>query len=705
AMAFRTAASSGIEFCSSPEAIRTWLGASASGGDATYVKKAGDTMTGNLLFSNSGTAWRGIQGTMADNDMWRIGGAGTASNAGYMEIATADDSSEPIYVRQYTGAFTSLTRTATLLDASGNTQFPGIVTSANFSLNGSARTFSLNIGNTAYTHYSTTADEGHWFNKNVRVQGDIYCGPSYNQLVWSTANLAFGTGNGNMARGDHTHTAAQVGLGSVSNWGSSSAIGANSVSQYATTNMVAQVRAEKVNKGGDTMTGVLTLKTPALSASITNTTANAVLNFGYGSTPTTGVHFMPMTTIGLQHSGGYVTRVTTGAVKLGTSGWGDGVSGYFVGVGGADANPTEYFTLAYGGKIKHSRGHEFYSTIFKPNSTDVGLGNVGNYSAVNKGGDTMTGALGIAAGAAQLATSTPTQLSYGLLGAYGTLRILANTDNIGSEPVLIASAQGLTTDVNSGLAVYPTWMNFRGNKVYHAGDKPSAADVGALPTANPTFTGNLNVGGGSGYMTGGGDGASSTVSNVTIRSWFGIGFGPTISGQPIPQNQNACYINVRNGDFTARGNISGARTYNAVWNDYAEYFPKRKGYTTEAGDIIALSQEDDEEIYVLATENHDLIVGAHSDQYGHLIGGEEPAEGLSYTEHNDSKYIPVGLVGRLPVKFIGIARKGMKVVPSHIPGVGRAFDNSKDNYDKVIGYIVENNDEEGIRRVKIKIGK
>ncbi|MGL4404075.1 MAG: hypothetical protein ACRCTS_10210, partial [Fusobacteriaceae bacterium] len=83
----------------------------------------------------------------------------------------------------------------------------------------------------------------------------------------------------------------------------------------------------------------------------------------------------------------------------------------------------------------------------------------------------------------------------------------------------------------------------------------------------------------------------------------------------------------------------------------------------------------------------------------------EPAEGLSYTEHNDSKYIPVGLVGRLPVKFIGIARKGMKVVPSHIPGVGRAFDNSKDNYDKVIGYIVENNDEEGIRRVKIKIGK
>ena len=45
-----------------------------------------------------------------------------------MEIATADDNSEPIYVRQYTGAYATLNRTATLLDASGNTSFPGSVT-------------------------------------------------------------------------------------------------------------------------------------------------------------------------------------------------------------------------------------------------------------------------------------------------------------------------------------------------------------------------------------------------------------------------------------------------------------------------------------------------------------------------------------------------------------------------------------------------
>ena len=50
-----------------------------------------------------------------------------------MEIATADDGTEPIYVRQYTGVFSSLIRTVTLLDESGNTSFPGTVSASSFS--------------------------------------------------------------------------------------------------------------------------------------------------------------------------------------------------------------------------------------------------------------------------------------------------------------------------------------------------------------------------------------------------------------------------------------------------------------------------------------------------------------------------------------------------------------------------------------------
>ena len=69
-----------------------------------------------------------VRGNMADNDHFRILIGGTESNAGYVEISTADDGTEPIYVRQYTGVFSTLTRTLTLLDGSGNTTVPGILT-------------------------------------------------------------------------------------------------------------------------------------------------------------------------------------------------------------------------------------------------------------------------------------------------------------------------------------------------------------------------------------------------------------------------------------------------------------------------------------------------------------------------------------------------------------------------------------------------
>lgn len=74
-----------------------------------------------------------VRGNMADNDQFRILVGGTGSNAGFAEIATADDGSEPIYVRQYTGTFSTLVRTATLLDGSGNTSFPNNLSAANFS--------------------------------------------------------------------------------------------------------------------------------------------------------------------------------------------------------------------------------------------------------------------------------------------------------------------------------------------------------------------------------------------------------------------------------------------------------------------------------------------------------------------------------------------------------------------------------------------
>lgn len=110
----------------------------ASYSDGRYVKKAGDTMTGDLnisgghklyMLQTSPTSTQHIRLQGGSNDYGRIAFGATAENAGWMEIASCDDGNEPIYVRQYTGVFTSIKRTATLLDASGNTSFPGSVTS------------------------------------------------------------------------------------------------------------------------------------------------------------------------------------------------------------------------------------------------------------------------------------------------------------------------------------------------------------------------------------------------------------------------------------------------------------------------------------------------------------------------------------------------------------------------------------------------
>ena len=102
----------------------------ASYSDGRYVKKAGDTMTGDLnisgghilyMLQTSPTSTQQIHLQGGSNDYGRIAFGGTAENAGWMEIASCDDGNEPIYARQYTGVFTTIKNTLTLLDANGDT--------------------------------------------------------------------------------------------------------------------------------------------------------------------------------------------------------------------------------------------------------------------------------------------------------------------------------------------------------------------------------------------------------------------------------------------------------------------------------------------------------------------------------------------------------------------------------------------------------
>lgn len=99
--------------------------------NADVSKKVSNTATNGSVIDL-------VTGTMANNDYFRIR-IGGSDDAGYAEIATADNGNEPIYIRQYGGSnfgFSNPIRTATILDSSGNTSFPGTVTAPNF--NGTA---------------------------------------------------------------------------------------------------------------------------------------------------------------------------------------------------------------------------------------------------------------------------------------------------------------------------------------------------------------------------------------------------------------------------------------------------------------------------------------------------------------------------------------------------------------------------------------
>jgi hypothetical protein len=175
---------------------------------STYLQRSGGTLTGDLMFSDSGTAPRGIYGNVGTGDGWRLIGGASAGGSGWLELATADDGNEPIYVRQYSyiggtgnkpySKFGTIIRTATLLDESGNTSFPGTVTASSILASRATLTGNLtnsttwtanrvavvNGSNTLSTATITTTELGYLSgtsaNVQVQLNGMISAVSSYN---------------------------------------------------------------------------------------------------------------------------------------------------------------------------------------------------------------------------------------------------------------------------------------------------------------------------------------------------------------------------------------------------------------------------------------------------------------------------------------------------------------------------------------------
>lgn len=178
---------------------------------------------------------------------------------------------------------------------------------------------------------------------------------------------------------------------------------------------------------------------------------------------------------------------------------------------------------------------------------------------------------------------------------------------------------------------------------------------------------------------------------------------PAIPSKTSELTNDSRYVSTdASGNVVLTGTLTATQVFNAVYNDYAEFFPR--GGDTERGDIIACDEASTREQYVKATDKSLCVVGVHSEEFAQIIGGLQVEEGKGVMETNIRQFIPVAMAGRVHVKYFGKAIVGTKVVPSEIPGVGRAWQEG-DSLDHVVGKIVEPDTRQDVRLVKILVGR
>lgn len=279
-------------------------------------------------------------------------------------------------------------------------------------------------------------------------------------------------------------------------------------------------------------------------------------------------------------------------------------------------------------------------------SGDVGLGNVDNTADANK----------VVAEAATLTnlTSTVTELNY-VDGVTSSIQTQLNN----KQSTLVSGTNIKTIDNTSLLG--------NGNI--------------ALKTINNTSllgAGNIEIQGGGGMP--------DLVSSSSNKSVYLVGYDST--NDELDYN-SAVYFN------PSTGGLYATKVYNAVWNDYAEWFEKENiEEKFEPGDIVTWKNKGVTKCY---SNNDSCVVGICSNTYGHIIGGEE----LNDMEDNKNKFVPIGLKGRVKAKVIGEVKTGDLIVTSDFKGCGKVNNNAQQN--QIIGKSLESSKNKKVKLITILI--
>ena len=534
------------------------------------------TQNGDIIINQaSTTGTRQVRFQGGNSDYGRVAFEGTASNAGWMEIASADDGNEPIYVRQYTGVFTSIKRTATLLDANGNTVFPGTVTAPTFTgaLNGTAEwskrlatnsqlTFRLN----GLTYFNANLSAGTAANQNV--------GPT--AQWWHILRMNHGNGSGYFA-----DIAVPLNTSDGIYWRRIQ--GGTNYGWYRvldTNNYAGIIDGRYVNVTGDTMTGALHL------ANGTRNNAGGDCGFGdcniggclglQGLNGATGLAFIQQ---GASWSGGNNYRFTWNGSNMTSSSaaqWNnlnadlldglhqnsflrtDGANQY-ISLTGGNGN-TEGYRLVF--ETGTMGGLAINGMTLMVNSRHAGTGIVSIvFHTTNSDSTGYAGSLNYYGSTTSLG-STMWRLFYNT--STKRLRLFWHYYDYSDCTVTILNRRGLTTNVSNG-AWYTSIPSDSGSELpsyYNIAD--TAGSLATARTINGTaFNGTANI-----VTSYWGTARNFTIGNTT-RSVNGSGnvswSFADIGGAPASHSHN--YINSRGNLNPQTGrtqNLGNVYSYNTV---------------------------------------------------------------------------------------------------------------------------------------------
>ena len=206
---------------------------------ANYLPLSGGTMSGALNFANG--TWNNVGDDCALGDYNQAGVIGIKGLNG----ATG------IYFVPYSG---SVAQKITI-DGAGTMSITGKVSTETLQTVSNGVTSTIGSQNNGWLHYNTNSPSGHWFNKNVSVQGNIYAGTNYSDLVLTSANYT-------------SYAPTKTGSGASGTWG---------------INITGSAGSLTSNAGSSTKAIYFTGGKPAQCGDSLNHNARGVYASGYGN--------------------------------------------------------------------------------------------------------------------------------------------------------------------------------------------------------------------------------------------------------------------------------------------------------------------------------------------------------------------------------------------------------------------------------------